>query len=141
MNAITHQEAQALAAGLTALDVNVRSDSVDFAEALAPSSSQEQQAQLCADFMAAFLRGDMGAAATFAGRTYLDHSRDARNPVKRHPTMGEVAYESLDYARGPEHDEVYAFLAERGAAGDAKALALIQRMGAAYAYYRVEIAA
>lgn len=102
------------------------------------ATPDEQRASMTADFMAAFLRGDMGAAAEFAGRTYLDHSKDPRNPVKRYPTMGEVAYESLDHARGPQQDELYAFLAQHAQRGDVAALSLIQRMGAAYAHYHVE---
>lgn len=101
----------------------------------AASEHTEAEAYMRREFIVAAMTGSMVDRAEFAPM-FTDH----RIPggFKRYPSVGEVLYESLDYAHGPEFDEVFQILCEVARGGNEKAKALIGRMADKWASMNVE---
>jgi len=115
-----------------AYSANPVRDAERFFDAVDEQQLQLRRAEAClrGDFLRAAAIGEMNNVASFA--PYRTEWRDGIQ-MRRHPTIGEVMAESLDYPEGPCTDDVLGFLARQADAGNAEALRLVVRMAEKWA--------
>lgn len=96
------------------------------------------QAEMERDFMHAALTQPMNAPCVWA--PLVSDLDKPLGRLMRHQTVGEVLFDSLDYASGPSVDGVLGVLCAvaSGKPMQAEALALLQRMAHKYAEMHVE---
>lgn len=104
----------------------------------AASEHTEAEAYLRREFLVAAMSDSITEPAAFAPIFKDTRQRVDGYYVKRHPTLGEVLFESLDYETGPQFDEVFQILCEVARDGNEKAKALIGRMADKWASMNCE---